>query len=66
MFVHPSGYTVSINFLVNNEKIAMGGPVFDGIGIGGGVSGGVYSNPLPRISKSTTGRMPIFFLDCRV
>ena len=27
MFVHPSGSTVSINFLVNNEKIAMGGPV---------------------------------------
>ena len=27
MFVHPSGSSVSINFLVNNEKIAMGGPV---------------------------------------
>ena len=66
MFVHPSGSTVSINFLVNNEKIAMGGPLLTA-SVSAAAFLGVYSNPLPRISKSTTGRLAIFFfLDCRV
>ena len=63
MFVHPSGSTVSINFLVNNEKIAMGGPVLTASVSAAAFLGGILKSVTAYLErpKFTTGTLAIFF-----
>ena len=65
MFVHPSGSTVSINFLVNNEKIAMGGPVLTASVSAAAFLGGILKSITAYLEKyyRSTGDL---FLDCRI
>ena len=62
MFVHPSGSTVSINFLVNNEKIAMGGPVLTAsVSAAAFLGGGILKSVTAYLEKYYRQTGDLFF-----